>query len=161
MAAQGGLMLPRLATHPLGALVADGCGTALGLWLACVLVLGAQAIMHRAWPARCVVLRGLMLALMLPGLALALLWPGLAGQGGGMGSVAQGAFVAPAALWPLLRVLDAVPPGLSRTARGLGAGAQARLRLLWLPLLAAPVAGVGVFCAVMTVLCAMAAAALQ
>lgn len=154
-------MLLSLTTRPLGALVADGCTTALGLGLACVLALGAQAMLHRAWPARCVVLRGLMLALMLPGLVLALLWPGLAGHGGGMGSVAQGAFVAPAALWPLLRVLDAVPPGLSRTARGLGAGGRARLRLLWLPLLAGPVAGVGVFCAVMTVLCAMAAVAWQ
>ncbi|PYD79611.1 hypothetical protein CFR77_05835 [Komagataeibacter sucrofermentans] len=161
MAAQGGLMLLPLSSRPVGALVVDGCGTALGLGVACMLVLGAQAMLHRGWPARCVVLRGLMLALMLPGLALALLWPGLVGHGGGMGSVAQGALVAPAALWPLLRVLDAVPPGLSRTARGLGAGAQARLRLLWLPLLAGPVAGVGMFCAVMTVLCAMAAVALQ
>ncbi|WP_207303497.1 hypothetical protein [Komagataeibacter xylinus] len=154
-------MLPPLSTHPLGTLVADGCGTALGLVMACMLVLGAQALLHRAWPARCVLLRGLMLALMLPGLALALLWPGLAGHGGGMGSVAQGALVAPAALWPLLRVLDAVPPGLSRTARGLGAGRLALLRLVWRPLLAGPVAGVGAFCAVMTVLCAMAAVALQ
>ncbi|GBQ23707.1 hypothetical protein ACLRDC_07425 [Gluconacetobacter sacchari] len=75
------------------------------------------------------------LALAIPGwmgaVALAGPW-----RGGGMASVViQAVCVVPLVLLPLLRGLDRLPPGLARTARGLGAGRGARLRGLWLPLL--------------------------
>ncbi|GAB6967262.1 hypothetical protein JCM25156A_12990 [Komagataeibacter kakiaceti JCM 25156] len=154
-------MLPAMALPPAGLMGLDGTCTAAGLLGAGLLVLAARAVVRAAWPARCVVLRGLMLALALPGLWLALWWPTVARPMGVAGSVMQGMSVAPAAMWPLLRVLDRIPPGLVRTASGLGADAKARLRLVWLPLLGGPVAGVGVFSGGMILLCVLAAGARQ
>ncbi len=90
---------------------------------------------------------GIMLAtaLLLPGIALALapnlvaaFWPA------GMRPVAPGGLgswllewrllgALPLLLLPVLGVLARMPPGQARAAAGLGAGAAARLRLLWLP----------------------------
>ncbi|MCE2575634.1 hypothetical protein [Komagataeibacter sp. FNDCR2] len=154
-------MLPDMALRPAGLMGLDGACTAAGLLGACMLVLAVRAVVHGAWPARCVVLRGLMLALALPGLWLALWWPTVAQPMGVAGSVVQGVLGAPAAMWPILRVMDRIPPGLVRTASGLGADAKARLRLVWLPLLGGPVAGVGVFSGGMIVLCVLAAGARQ
>ncbi|MFW7268689.1 hypothetical protein ACMAUO_12050 [Gluconacetobacter sp. Hr-1-5] len=76
--------------------------------------------------------------------ALALAIPGWMGavmlsgpwRDGGAGPVAvQAACLVPLVLLPLLRALDRLPPGLARTAAGLGAGRAVRLRGLWLPLL--------------------------
>ncbi|GAN87994.1 hypothetical protein LU298_13940 [Komagataeibacter intermedius] len=150
-------MLPDLGIRPAGLLGVDGACIALGLVVACGLVLAVHVVLYRAWPAWCVLLRGMMLSLVLPGLGLALWWPRLAHGGSMAGCVMQGLCIAPAAMWPLLRVLDRIPPGLSRTASGLGADAKMRLRLLWLPLLGLPVAGVAAFSLGMIVLCAMTA----
>lgn len=75
------------------------------------------------------------LALAIPGWAaavvLAVPW-----REGAAAAVAMQAFcLVPLVLLPLLRALDRLPPGLTRTATGLGAGWRARLRGLWLPLL--------------------------
>ena len=151
-------MLPDPGARPAGLLGGDGACIALGLLVACALVLAVHVVLYRAWPAWRVVLRGLLLSLVLPGLGLAVWLPHLAHGGGVAGCIMQGLCIAPAAMWPLLRVLDRIPPGLSRTASGLGADAKMRFRLLWLPLLGLPVAGVMVFSLAMIVLCAMAAA---
>ncbi|QBL94078.1 hypothetical protein KSAC_18680 [Komagataeibacter saccharivorans] len=152
-------MIPEIAFRPAGLLGLDmGC-TAAGLLVGCLLVLAVQAVLYRAWPERCVLLRGLMLALVLPGLGLALWWPAHMGMAGMVGSGMQGICLAPAAMWPLLRVLDRIPSGLVRTASGLGADMKARMRLLWLPLLGGPVAGVTAFSIIMIALCAMVAVA--
>ncbi|GCE83951.1 hypothetical protein [Komagataeibacter diospyri] len=152
-------MLPDLAIRPAGLLGLNGVCIALGLLVACGLVLAVHVVLYRAWPAWCVLLRGLLLCLLLPGLVLAVWWPHLAHGAGMARCIVQGLCLAPAAMWPLLRVLDRIPPGLSRTASGLGADAKMRFRLLWLPLLGAPVMGVMVFSLGMIVLCAMAAVA--
>ncbi|WP_186336166.1 hypothetical protein [Komagataeibacter melaceti] len=156
-------MLPDMAFRPAVLFGAGGGCTAVGLVGASVLVLvlAVRAVVSGAWPARCVLLRGLMLALALPGLWLALWWPTLARPMGLAGHVMQGVCAAPAAMWPLLRALDRIPPGLVRTASGLGADAKARFRLVWLPLLGGPVVGVGLFSVAMVVLCAMAAGVRQ
>ncbi|ATU74082.1 hypothetical protein CT154_15950 [Komagataeibacter xylinus] len=158
MAAGGWLMMPVLTGHPAGLLGVDGACVLLGLVLASLLVLWAHAMLRGTWPAQCVLLRGLLLACMLPGLVLAVWWPGLAKGATVAGCMIQGVLLAPAAMWPLLCALRRIPPTLSRTACGLGADAQARLRLLWLPLLGWPLAGVAAGCAIMVTLCAMAAA---
>ncbi|WP_193733029.1 hypothetical protein [Komagataeibacter sp. FXV3] len=152
-------MPPDLAVRPAGLLGLDGACIALGLVVACGLVLAVHVGLYRAWPAWCVLLRGMLLCLVLPGLGLAVWWPDLAHGNGMARCIVQGLCLAPAAMWPLLRVLDRIPPGLSRTACGLGADAKMRFRLLWLPLLGLPVAGVVAFSFGMIVLCAMAAVA--
>lgn len=152
-------MLPALTGQPPGLVAVDGLYAALGLGLACLVVLGGHAMLRRARPGLGVVLRGCMLACMLPGLVLAVWWPGIMRGASVVVCMMQGVFMAPAAMWPLLRVLQRMPPTLARTASGLGADAQARLRLLWLPLLGGPLAGVVACCAAMVMLCAMAAAA--
>ncbi|ARW17322.1 hypothetical protein [Komagataeibacter europaeus] len=152
-------MLPDLAVRPAAVMGLDGACIALGLVVACGLVLVVHVMLYRAWPAWCVLLRGMLLCLLLPGLGLAVWWPCLAHGGGVAGCLMQGLCIAPAAMWPLLRVLDRIPPGLSRTAGGLGADANMRFRLLWLPLLGLPVAGVMAFSFGMIALCAMAAVA--
>ncbi|MCE2565239.1 hypothetical protein [Komagataeibacter sp. FNDCF1] len=152
-------MLPVLTGRPAGLLALDGACTGLGLVLACLLVLWMEVMLRGAWPQWCVVLRGLMLACALPGLGLAVWWPTMLRGAGGAGCMVQGMLLAPAAMWLLLRVLQRIPPGLSRTAGGLGADAWTRLRLLWLPLLGGPLAAGAACCAGMVMLCAMAAAA--
>ncbi|RFP03065.1 hypothetical protein BGC31_15465 [Komagataeibacter xylinus] len=159
MVAGCGLMLPDLAIRPAGLLGVAGAWITLGLLVACAMVLAVHVVLYRAWPAWCMLLRGLLLCLLLPGLALAVWWPHLAHGAGVARCIGQGLCLAPAAMWPLLRVLDRIPPGLSRTASGLGADAKMRLRLLWLPLLGLPVGGVVVFSLGMIGLCAMAAVA--
>ena len=151
-------MLPVLTGHSAGLLGVDGACTVLGLVLASLLVLWVHAMLRSMWPGQCVVLRGVLLACLLPGLVLAVWLPGIVKGTSVAGCVMQGVLLAPLAMWPLLGVLRRVPATLSRTASGLGADTQARLRLLWLPLLGGPLAGVVACCAVMVTLCAMAAA---
>lgn len=75
------------------------------------------------------------LALAIPGWMGAVMLSGPWRDGGAGPVVMQAVCLVPLVLLPLLRALDRLPPGLTRTAAGLGAGRLVRLRGLWLPLL--------------------------
>ncbi|MBB2158247.1 hypothetical protein HLH33_18440 [Gluconacetobacter diazotrophicus] len=78
--------------------------------------------------------RAAALALAIPGVVAAAL-PGLVSGDPAVRAMLQGFCLVPLVLLAPLRALDRLPPGLTRTAAGLGAGPGARARGLWLPLL--------------------------
>ncbi|MBB2206265.1 hypothetical protein [Gluconacetobacter takamatsuzukensis] len=75
------------------------------------------------------------LALALPGWMGAVALSGPWREDGVEPVVTQAVCLVPLVLLPLLRALDRLPPGLARTAAGLGAGRAVRVRGLWVPLL--------------------------
>ncbi|GAA4475296.1 hypothetical protein [Gluconacetobacter asukensis] len=84
------------------------------------------------------------LALAIPGWMGAVALSGPWRDGGAEPVVTQAVCLVPLVLLPLLRALDRLPPGLARTAAGLGAGRVVRLRGLWLPLLGPAALGAAV-----------------
>lgn len=131
------------------------------------LAAGVAAAATRLGPRTLAAARAASVALLLPGLCLAL-WPTLPapwllpwfppgsslfpGFGPGHGRLllcCRTLGTLPLLLLPVLAVLGSMPSGQARTAAGLGAGASARLRLLWLPQLGpACVAGLALACMV-------------
>lgn len=108
--------------------LAGGSGGATLIFLVCLALRGLRI-------ARALIAARIMASMLLIPSVMVAASPSLLPDGMITGALLRGACLVPMIVLLPLRALSALPRDMTRTARGLGAGQAARLRMLWLPLL--------------------------